>query len=225
MFTLARSPVEEWGRDRVLEMIRQVGDGRGDFKLIVSLRTEYYGRLVSALASRPGRGRRRARVPPDRPRRARDGRRDPPPDVAGASARTRPKSRSRSTTGSTTPKACPRRSPARSPATAAPTASPCSCRSSAPSSSSVPWPAMTTGSPRTTCARSAASSALSRHVKRQIDRLLPGNSAHVGFDAQVNNLHRIVTEGRPTGEFVEVACAALTALRDPRNDRSGSRCF
>ena len=49
MFTLARSPVEEWGRDRVLEMIRQVGDGRGDFKLIVSLRTEYYGRLVSAL--------------------------------------------------------------------------------------------------------------------------------------------------------------------------------
>ena len=49
MFTLARSPDEEWGRGRVLEMIRQVGDRRGDFKLIVSLRTEYYGRLVSAL--------------------------------------------------------------------------------------------------------------------------------------------------------------------------------
>jgi len=49
MFTLARSPAEEWGRDRVLEMIRQVGDGQGDFKLIVALRTEYYGRLVSAL--------------------------------------------------------------------------------------------------------------------------------------------------------------------------------
>ena len=49
MFTLARSAVEEWARGRVLEMIRQVGDRRGDFKLIVSLRTEYYGRLVSAL--------------------------------------------------------------------------------------------------------------------------------------------------------------------------------
>jgi len=49
MFTLARSPAEAWGRDRVLEMIRQVADGQGDFKLIVALRTEYYGRLVSAL--------------------------------------------------------------------------------------------------------------------------------------------------------------------------------
>ena len=36
-------------RGCVLEMIRQVGDRRGDFKLIVSLRTEYYGRLVNAL--------------------------------------------------------------------------------------------------------------------------------------------------------------------------------
>ena len=49
MFTLARSPAEDWDRERVLDMIRQVGDRRGDFKLIVSLRTEYYGRLVSAL--------------------------------------------------------------------------------------------------------------------------------------------------------------------------------
>ncbi len=49
MFTLARSPDEERVRGRVLEMIRQVGDRQGDFKLIVSLRTEYYGRLVSSL--------------------------------------------------------------------------------------------------------------------------------------------------------------------------------
>ena len=49
MFTLARSPDEERVRGRVLEMIRQVGDRQGDFKLIVSLRTEYYGRLASAL--------------------------------------------------------------------------------------------------------------------------------------------------------------------------------
>ena len=49
MFTLARSPEEEHGRDRVLEMFRQVGERGGDFKLIVSLRTEYYGRLVSTL--------------------------------------------------------------------------------------------------------------------------------------------------------------------------------
>ena len=49
MFTLARSPVEESARGRVLEMIRQIGDRHGDFKLIVSLRTEYYGRLASAL--------------------------------------------------------------------------------------------------------------------------------------------------------------------------------
>ena len=29
MFTLARSPGEEWARGRVLEMIRQIGDRRG----------------------------------------------------------------------------------------------------------------------------------------------------------------------------------------------------
>ncbi len=49
MFTLARAPTDVWSRDRVLEMIRQVAESQGDFKLIVALRTEYYGRLVSAL--------------------------------------------------------------------------------------------------------------------------------------------------------------------------------
>ena len=66
MFTLARSPTEEWCRDRAVEMIRKVGEERGDFKLIVSLRTEYYGRLVSAPAARQRRAERSSRVPADR---------------------------------------------------------------------------------------------------------------------------------------------------------------
>jgi WD40 repeat protein/tetratricopeptide (TPR) repeat protein len=49
VFTLARRPDEQFARDRVLEMLRHVADGRGDYKLIVALRTEFYGRLVSAL--------------------------------------------------------------------------------------------------------------------------------------------------------------------------------
>jgi hypothetical protein len=49
VFTLARGPAEEYARDRVLEMLRHVADGRGDYKLIVALRTEFYGRLISAL--------------------------------------------------------------------------------------------------------------------------------------------------------------------------------
>ena len=42
-------PLRIGGAGRVLDMVRQVCDCWGDFKLIVSLRTEYYGRLVSAL--------------------------------------------------------------------------------------------------------------------------------------------------------------------------------
>jgi WD40 repeat protein/tetratricopeptide (TPR) repeat protein len=49
VFTLARGTREQRVRDRVLELLRHVAGGSGDYKLIVSLRTEFYGRLVSAL--------------------------------------------------------------------------------------------------------------------------------------------------------------------------------
>jgi hypothetical protein len=49
VFTLARTSEDEDSRDRALEMLRRALDAPGRFKVIVSLRTEYYGRLLDAL--------------------------------------------------------------------------------------------------------------------------------------------------------------------------------
>ncbi len=49
VFTLARTQEDEGNRHRALEMLRRVLEVPGRFKVIVSLRTEYYGRLVDAL--------------------------------------------------------------------------------------------------------------------------------------------------------------------------------
>lgn len=49
VFTLARSPEEVAGRDHGLRMLQRLVDVRADVKLIVSLRTEYYGRLLDYL--------------------------------------------------------------------------------------------------------------------------------------------------------------------------------
>jgi hypothetical protein len=56
VFTLARTPVDADNRRRTLEMLRLAGEA-GDFKIILSLRTEYYGRFVDSLrrGARPGR--------------------------------------------------------------------------------------------------------------------------------------------------------------------------
>ena len=49
IFTLARTPEEVATRDHALRMIQRVVDVRADVKLIMSLRTEYYGRLLDHL--------------------------------------------------------------------------------------------------------------------------------------------------------------------------------
>jgi WD40 repeat protein/tetratricopeptide (TPR) repeat protein len=49
VFTLARKPEDQEGRRRVLELLRQTAETDGDFKVIVALRTEYYGRLADGL--------------------------------------------------------------------------------------------------------------------------------------------------------------------------------
>jgi len=48
-FTLSRSPEEIRDRDHALKMIQRVVDLKADVKLIITLRTEYYGRLVDYL--------------------------------------------------------------------------------------------------------------------------------------------------------------------------------
>ena len=49
MFTLAEVRREEATRDEMLEAVRRIASGSGDFKLIVALRTEYHGRLIDRL--------------------------------------------------------------------------------------------------------------------------------------------------------------------------------
>ena len=49
VFTLAKTPEEVAGRDHALRMLQRVVDVRADVKLIISLRTEYYGRLLDHL--------------------------------------------------------------------------------------------------------------------------------------------------------------------------------
>jgi hypothetical protein len=49
VFTLARTTEEVAGRDLALRMLQRLVDVRADVKLIVSLRTEYYGRLLKHL--------------------------------------------------------------------------------------------------------------------------------------------------------------------------------
>ena len=49
LFTLARTPEEIGERDHALRMLQRVVDLQADVKLIVSLRTEYYGRLLDHL--------------------------------------------------------------------------------------------------------------------------------------------------------------------------------
>ena len=58
VFTLARTPEEVSDRDHALRMLQRLVDVKADVKLIVSLRTEYYGRLLdhlrAAVATSPG---------------------------------------------------------------------------------------------------------------------------------------------------------------------------
>jgi hypothetical protein len=49
VFTLAKTPEEVATRDHALRMLQRVVDVRADVKLIISLRTEYYGRLLDHL--------------------------------------------------------------------------------------------------------------------------------------------------------------------------------
>jgi WD40 repeat protein len=49
VFTLARTPPDVANRDRALEMLHRTAAGTGDFKVILALRTEYYGRLINRL--------------------------------------------------------------------------------------------------------------------------------------------------------------------------------
>ena len=49
VFTLAKTPEEVAGRDHGLRMLQRLVDVQADVKLIVSLRTEYYGRLLDHL--------------------------------------------------------------------------------------------------------------------------------------------------------------------------------
>jgi tetratricopeptide (TPR) repeat protein len=49
LFTFSRSPEEIRDRDHALKMIQRVVDIRADVKLVISLRTEYYGRLLDHL--------------------------------------------------------------------------------------------------------------------------------------------------------------------------------
>ena len=49
LFTLAKTPEEIAARDQVLRSLPRVADVRADVKVIVSLRTEYYGRLLDHL--------------------------------------------------------------------------------------------------------------------------------------------------------------------------------
>jgi hypothetical protein len=49
VFTLAREKEDEAARTVALEMLRQASEVAGRFKIIVALRTEYYGRFVNGL--------------------------------------------------------------------------------------------------------------------------------------------------------------------------------
>ena len=49
VFTLAKSKEDEKARNAVLEMLRLLNTARGGFKVIVSIRTEYLGRMVDRL--------------------------------------------------------------------------------------------------------------------------------------------------------------------------------
>jgi WD40 repeat protein len=49
LFTLAKEPGEITSRDQALRLLQHVADVRADVKLIISLRTEYYGRLLHHL--------------------------------------------------------------------------------------------------------------------------------------------------------------------------------
>ncbi len=54
MFTLAKPDGSGLAdRDCVLRMLSWIGEGQGDFKVIVSLRTEFYGRLIGSLRQGP----------------------------------------------------------------------------------------------------------------------------------------------------------------------------
>jgi hypothetical protein len=54
MFTLANPDGSgRADRDRVLRMLSRIGEGQGDYKVIVALRTEFYGRLIGSLRQGP----------------------------------------------------------------------------------------------------------------------------------------------------------------------------
>ena len=49
LFTLAKTPEEIVARGQALRLLQRVADVRADVKVIVSMRTEYYGRLLDHL--------------------------------------------------------------------------------------------------------------------------------------------------------------------------------
>jgi hypothetical protein len=49
VFTLSHGPGGERRRSQALRILSRAGDDDGDYKVIVSLRTEYYGRLIDAV--------------------------------------------------------------------------------------------------------------------------------------------------------------------------------
>ena len=49
VFTLSQSPEDAQTRELALDMLRQAINAPGDFKIILSLRTEYYGRMIDRL--------------------------------------------------------------------------------------------------------------------------------------------------------------------------------
>jgi hypothetical protein len=53
MFTLARTPGEAESRRAALEMLRRLVQGPGGFRVVVSMRTEYCGRLLDTIARGP----------------------------------------------------------------------------------------------------------------------------------------------------------------------------
>ena len=110
LFTLARSPDEIAMRDHTLKMLQRVVDIKADVKLIISLRTEYIGRLLDHLRAGRRDLDRRERRPAARFLRGGPDRGDRAPDL-GIADRARVSPHPERSTVSDSPKASPPRSP------------------------------------------------------------------------------------------------------------------
>jgi tetratricopeptide (TPR) repeat protein len=218
VFTLARSAAEDGGPERVLEMIRHVGEGRGDYKLIVSLRTEYYGRFVSAIRGGPAaaagvrdylltdldeaamvevirRPTLQHRLPhtteiPFEKYRGFCYADDVPEDIARQVAHS----------GRTDGVALLLQ---------------VICAQLFERAMAREDHCVTEDDLR---AIGGFEGALSGHVRRQIERFLPRDTAQLEFDAQLEHLHDIIAERRPITEVLHEMRVTVLALRDPRSD-------